>query len=646
MNKKCDGYISPFRFQLLQSFPFIAEDFDQLTEYQLFCKLVEKVNEVIGNENEITKEVNDIKEYLETLDLQDEVNEKLDEMAENGTLQEIMAAYLNSRAIFGFDNVDSLKNATNLINGSYAKTLGFYEKNDGGSATYKIRTITNDDTVDNMTIIALNDETNNLIAELIIPNKLNLKSLGCKADNETDETDIIEKALEISNYIIIPDGTIIISNPILVPSNTTIEGIGEAKIKASSIFNVANYRVMFVNEKHEMSVASDTNIHFKNLTIENTNESSGHDGLIHFRGVTNSNIENVKINCYGSNVWGLILFSTCQNINVDNITITNYATNQLGGCLWVRGGLSQLDYEGAKSFGIHISNSNFYNYAKDETVVFADGTPGSYVEAQMSNCNIEGMANSSTDNLPNFLFVVNSLDETSTLKVNVDNVNIKGASSLYSMVIGSNGISTSKHDFCFNNIMCDNSVGGGIRSYQRDYIVNNAHIKAPQGQNGAYNLTLTNSFSNRHIFGCNMYNCTLICNDNGNGAEQCPIVKDCYIDAYNNGIKTYGTFTGLWINNHIIATIGNGIFGQNNGTAGLENSIISGNYIERKTNNSNNALAGINIPYAKNTQLVNNRTFGVAGNVSGNYKAFNYGTIKTSSTNLTETENNVTFISA
>lgn len=551
---------------------------------------------------------------------------------------------IKKKAYF-FNTVADMKNAK-LKEGDMAVTLGFYEKNDGGGAIYKIRTITNDDVIDNMTIIPLNDETNNLIGELIVPNKLNLKILGCKADNETDETNIIEKALELSNYIIIPNGTIIISNPILIPSNTTIEGLGNAKIKASSTFNVANYRVMFVNKNPGMSVASNTNIHFKNLTIENTNETSGHDGLIHFRGIKESSIENVKFECYGSNVWGLILFSTCQNINVDNITITNHATNQLGGCLWVRGGLSQLQYEGAKSFGIHISNSNFYNYAKDETVVFADGIAGTYVEVQMSNCNIEGKANPSTDTLPNFLLVVNSIDESSTLKVNIDNVNIKGPSSLYSMIIGYTGISITKHDFCFNNIMCDNSVGGGIASYQRDYIVNNAHIKAPQGQNGAYNLTLMNSFSNRHIFGCNIYNCILICNDHGNGAEQCPIVKNCYIDAYGNGIKTYGTFTGLWQNNHIISTAANGIFAQNNGTAGLENTIISGNYIERKTNNSNQNLGGINIPYAKNTQLVNNRIFGVAGNVSGNYKAFNYATIKPNSTNVTETENNVTFISA
>ena len=79
-----------------------------------------------------------VENYFTNLDVQQEINNKLDAMVEDGTLPEIVASYLNSKAIFGFDNVESMKNATNLINGSYAKTLGYYKINDGGAATYKI----------------------------------------------------------------------------------------------------------------------------------------------------------------------------------------------------------------------------------------------------------------------------------------------------------------------------------------------------------------------------------------------------------------------------------------------------------------------------------------------------------------------------
>lgn len=193
MNKNCDKYIRPFRFQLLQSFPYIVEDFDQYTEYQLFCKLVEKVNEVVGNENEITKEVNDIKEYLETLDLQDEVNEKLDEMAESGELQEIIATYLNANALLCFDNVQSMQNATNLIDGSFAKTLGYYSKNDGGGATYKISS--SEPTNYHLQL------NNNLYAELVTNKTLNLLKIGLKENDNTFDNSLIFDNI-VANYFL------------------------------------------------------------------------------------------------------------------------------------------------------------------------------------------------------------------------------------------------------------------------------------------------------------------------------------------------------------------------------------------------------------------------------------------------------------
>lgn len=133
--------------------------------------------------------------YFNNLDVQQEINNKLDQMVQDGTLQEIIASYLNSKAIFGFDNVALMKSATNLIDGSYAKTLGYYDKNDGGGALYKIRQITNSDVVDNMFIISLNNE--NLIAELITLNQVNILQIGAKPDNVTDNTSILQNG---ANY--------------------------------------------------------------------------------------------------------------------------------------------------------------------------------------------------------------------------------------------------------------------------------------------------------------------------------------------------------------------------------------------------------------------------------------------------------------
>ena len=38
-----------FKMFVLQNFPFIAEDFDALTYYQMLCKIVEYLKDVIEN---------------------------------------------------------------------------------------------------------------------------------------------------------------------------------------------------------------------------------------------------------------------------------------------------------------------------------------------------------------------------------------------------------------------------------------------------------------------------------------------------------------------------------------------------------------------------------------------------------------------
>ena len=79
-----------------------------------------------------------VETYFDNLDVQQEINNKLDDMAEQGVLADIISQYLNSIAIFGFDTVASMKTSENLVAGSYARTMGYYSVNDGGGALYKI----------------------------------------------------------------------------------------------------------------------------------------------------------------------------------------------------------------------------------------------------------------------------------------------------------------------------------------------------------------------------------------------------------------------------------------------------------------------------------------------------------------------------
>ena len=227
--------LKPFKLFALKNFPFIEADFDAITNYELLCKIVEYLNNVIASQNQVTEQVqtltnnfNDLLDYVnnyfDNLDVQEEIDNKLDDMVEQGTLQEIIADYLNSKAVFGYDTVSDMLSSTNLIDGSYAKTLGYYSANDGGGATYKI---VDDDslTVDNLFVLEL---TSGLKAQIIIENnKLNPLQFGAKNDNSVDLTNLFN-SLIASDYktIYLPQGQYKIEGTVDMKSNLLIEGNG------------------------------------------------------------------------------------------------------------------------------------------------------------------------------------------------------------------------------------------------------------------------------------------------------------------------------------------------------------------------------------------------------------------------------------
>lgn len=155
-----------FRNWVLENFPFLEDDFDALTDYELFCKMLEYVKKFGKDIEGFQAQIDYFENYFNNLDLQEEVNNKLDEMASDGTLQDIITQYVNLQSVLAYNTVAELKAATNIINGSIVKTLGYTTYDDGNGSFYKIRNITSGDTVDEINIIAI---TNNeyLIAEKI-----------------------------------------------------------------------------------------------------------------------------------------------------------------------------------------------------------------------------------------------------------------------------------------------------------------------------------------------------------------------------------------------------------------------------------------------------------------------------------------------
>ena len=106
---------------------------------------------------------------------------------------------LNKKPYY-YNTVADMKADNKLKVGDMAITLGYYSANDDGRATYKIRKITNDDVVDNALIISLNDETNNLIAELIHDEDINVLTIGCKGDDLNNDGEIISNLINNNSF--------------------------------------------------------------------------------------------------------------------------------------------------------------------------------------------------------------------------------------------------------------------------------------------------------------------------------------------------------------------------------------------------------------------------------------------------------------
>lgn len=167
---------------------------DSMSYYECIAWLAQYIQTqiipVVNGNSEAVEELQayyvELKEYVDhyfdTLNIQEEVNNKLDEMAESGQLVEIIGAYLQLAGVLAFDTVADMALGENLVDGSTCRTLGKDDKYDGLGRFYKIRQITNDDDVDGVNIISITaDPTNTLVAELI-PTTVNVSEFATVAD--------------------------------------------------------------------------------------------------------------------------------------------------------------------------------------------------------------------------------------------------------------------------------------------------------------------------------------------------------------------------------------------------------------------------------------------------------------------------------
>lgn len=152
---------------VLNDFPFPIDDFDSLTQYEMLIKCINHIKKLYTNDKTLTNRIDALANYLANLDLQDEVDNKLEEMAESGELAAIIAEFLNSNAVLGFDNIASMKASENLIVGSICKTLGKTNATTGDGSYYRVRNVLTTDVIDDDNIVSITSD--NTIVAVKIP---------------------------------------------------------------------------------------------------------------------------------------------------------------------------------------------------------------------------------------------------------------------------------------------------------------------------------------------------------------------------------------------------------------------------------------------------------------------------------------------
>lgn len=119
----------------------------------------------------------------------------------------------DKKAVRTYDTVASMKIDGTVKLGQHVKTRGYYEINDGGSAEYYI--------TDTESLTDYQEELNSgLYANLLIQDKINVKQIGAKGDNETDDTTVLRKMFDVCRAknitsIYFPKGRYIVSDTLL-----------------------------------------------------------------------------------------------------------------------------------------------------------------------------------------------------------------------------------------------------------------------------------------------------------------------------------------------------------------------------------------------------------------------------------------------
>ena len=543
--------VPPFVTFVTSAVPMVFDN--SLSYYEALCALwkwlQDDVVNVINNNATVTEEyiqlTNDMKEYMDNyfdnLDVQEEINNKLDAMVEDGTLQELINAYLQPNVTWTFDTVADMAASTNLVDGGYARTLGFYSINDDGGGIYKIDTT---GTANGMDIIAVGDLNAHLQT---FNNSVNVKQLGAKGDGTTNDHDIIAAAFSVADTVIFSKASYKILTPIVLSNLSDINIIGnEATLlgdgfASSSTGNhgwlefdtCTNIKIDGLNIDGDITWAARPYSWESGSSTYNTNRDLTYDG---YRFISCSNVK--VYNCTATKIKVGYHFSIVENGVVDNCKSIKTMADGV------------LLHNGCKN--IHVSNHYVEDGNDDQFTMLHDLDDTSYVEncsylnctaknsfgacavmLECMNCNATNCTSIGNKDVPIKLGTNNTNSGSFAGKNNVmDNITVETSNTIY-------GNNTSLSQAQTNGVMqMYGGNGSNVTSMSNCMVINSRFIET-SGNNLSLLITRQNGyqFKNCVLSGINLIGTTLTS----------ALFEDCDITSKDGNLFT--TCTGVVFRN-------------------------------------------------------------------------------------------------
>ena len=270
---------SPFRRFVTTIGVFPTAFTDAMTYYECLAYLVKYLEEtVIPAVNENAEAVEELQRlyiqlksyvdnYFENLDVQEEINNKLDEMFEDGVLQEIITQYVQTNVPWTFENVSDMQHATNLVNGSFALTLGFNAIGDGGGALYKI---TDTGTVDNLNTFAVGDlyatAVNDGIKKISL-DELPLVSGGIYTLGKVTVDSAVQLPRQVNRNIVIVDTVFDINTSVFLPAYNDNSYFVLPSFVGCTFNNLTNGRVLITSGSNDTVASRFTHCYFNDVDM-------------------------------------------------------------------------------------------------------------------------------------------------------------------------------------------------------------------------------------------------------------------------------------------------------------------------------------------------------------------------------------------